>query len=246
MAKYDINWPENITVQGQLSFPIKSQAEIEELAAWRVTKGIKPPQFDDKIGGTLILNQLNYDKVYEYLTETYLPFAIDLYKITNGEKGIDPDLTEELLKQAKKKVWIDPTDKKKRPNMPIRDLSDKDIENMGDFDGVAKVKFSGPYNNNEIKVKAIVKDSNGKQTVVSIDDLIDEGILPEGHTDPNRLWWGSNWKFRTSFRFNAFDSAMVGVSAYAQTLYLLPHLGLETFGGNDDSIVTDEDLDWEE
>lgn len=241
-----IEWPKNLVIQGLLSFPLYSNENIADLAEWRVKKEIPKPQFDDKIGATLILDQANYDKAAEYLTEVYLPFNIDLYNQTGGKKGIDPDYTKDLIEQAKKRIWIDPTDKKKRPNMPIRDLNKKDIENLGDFPGVAKIKIAGPYPvGTPIARKAVVRE-NGERKVVPIKELVDDGVLPEGRQDPEALWWGAGWHFQTSLRFNAFDSASVGVTAYGQTLYLLPHLGLPSSGNAGDQEVLDEGDDWEE
>ena len=244
MANIKIDWPAGLTVQGQLAFPLKSEQEIEALKEWRAKKGIKKPKYPDKIGGTLILNQLNYDKAYEYLVKTYLPFVDTLYKETDGEKGIEPDQVKMLLEQAKKRKWL--SDSEEKPNMPIRALTDKDRENMRDYPGVAKLAFSGPYEE-DLGVKAIIVTED-KRTVVSLDDLVDEGILPEGRTDSTKLWWGSGWNFRTSLRFNAYDKASVGVTAYANTLYLLPHLGLPVVGGSSDAAVLEDgdDADWAE
>lgn len=242
-----IEWPKNLVVQGQLSFPLKSQQDIEQLAQWRERKGKPAPQFSDKIGARLILNQVNYDKAVQYLTDVYLPFVNTLYKKSKGAKGIEPDLVKGLLKQAKDGVWTDPLDRKHRPNMPIRDLTDKDRENMRDFPGVAKLSFMGPWQE-DIQVKAI-RQIDGLRAVQSIDQLNDEDILPEGYTDPKRLWWGSGWTFRTSLRFHAYDKANVGVSAYTSgTLFLLPDHGLPTFGsgGGDTEVLEDgDDADWD-
>ena len=238
-----IDYPERVTVQGQLAFPLKSEAEIEALKEWRAKKGVKKPKYPDKIGGTLILNQVNYDKVQKYLVDTYLPFVDTLYKETDGDKGIEPDQVKALLKQAKEKNWLGPDNK---PNLPLRSLNEKDQENMRDYPGVAKLSFSGPYQE-DLEVKAILVDSDGNRSAVSLDTLIDEDMLPDSRRDSSKLWWGSGWIFRASFRFNAFDKATVGVTAYADTLYLLPHLGLPVFGGNSDAAVLEDgdDADWE-
>lgn len=237
-----IEYPKNLTVQGQLSFPIKSKAEIEALKDWREKKGIKKPKFADKIGASLILNQANYDKAVEYLVATYLPFVDTLYKDTNGDKGIEPSLVKALLEQAKKKVWVGADGK---PNLPIRELNDKDKENLGEYPGVAKIKFAGPYEE-DLGVKAIVQPAGGSREVVTIASLIEDKVIPAGREDVNRLWWGAGWNFRTNLRMNAFDSASVGVTAYSQTLYLLPHLGLPVSGGGDAAVLEDgDDADWE-
>ena len=237
-----IEYPKNLTVQGLLSFPIKSEDEIEKLVEWREKKNIKKPKFPDKIGGSLILNQSNYDKAVEYLEKTYLPFVDTLYKDTNGDKGIEPALVKSLLEQVKKRNWLAADGK---PNLPLRELNDKDRENLGDFPGVAKIKFSGPYEEN-LGVKAIVQPAGGDRMVVSIQSLIEDGIIPESRHDVNSLWWGAGWQFRTNLRMNAFDSASVGVTGYAQTIYLLPHLGLPVSGGGDAAVLEDgDDADWE-
>jgi hypothetical protein len=244
-TKPKIEYPSNLKVQGILTFPIYSEADIVALKEWRERKGHKPPQFPDKIGATLLLNQANYDKAFEYLTETYLPFVDVLYKETDGEKGIEPELVAGLLEQAKQKIWIDPTDKKKRPNMPLRDLGPKDKENVPEgFEAVAKIKFSGPYQAN-IGKKAIVRGSDGKQSFVTIQDLIDDEVIPETRRKVDSLWWGAGWHHRVSLRFNAFDSASVGVTAYsAPNIYLLPQLGLPASAGNEAELLEEGDEDW--
>lgn len=237
-----IEYPKNLTIQGLLSFPIKSEKEIEALAEWREKKNIKKPKFPDKIGGSLFLNEANYEKAVKYLEEVYLPFVDTLYKETNGSKGIEPDLVKRLMKQVKARKWVGDD---KKPNLPIRDLNAKDKENLGDFDAVAKIKFAGPYEA-DIAIKAIVQPEGEDRQVVTIASLIEDGVIPESRQDVDTLWWGAGWNFRTSLRMNAFDSASVGVSAYSQTLYLLPHLGLPVSSGGDAAILEDgDDTDWE-
>ncbi|QQO39304.1 hypothetical protein SEA_HITCHHIKER_18 [Microbacterium phage HitchHiker] len=249
-SKVEIPWPKNINLQGQLSFPITSKQDIELLQAWRAKKNIKPPQFPDKIGGTLLLKQAQWDKATQYLTETYLPFVNELYKLTDGDKGIEPGLVEELLDQAKRDVWIDEGDKKKRPNLPLRRLDEKDIVNTADENGnspfVGKVRFSGPFEEAPLEKAAIVM-RDGKQTVVSLQELKDQDVLPASRSDWNALWWGAGWTFRVNMRFNAFDSASVGVAAYAPKMFLLPHLGMPVSGGTDADVIDEEDGDdWDD
>lgn len=239
MAKYEIEYPKNLVIQGLLSFPLLNENNIEQLHKWRVDRQIKKPKFDDKISVSLLLNQANLDKAADYLVETYLPFAATLWGITNEDKGIDPALITGkggLLEKAKKRDWSG-------KDLPIRELNAKDIENNED-DIVAKIKILGPYES-EFSVKGMVQ-VDGTKEVVSLQSLIDDGTIPESRKDVNTLWWGAGWNFRTSIRFNAFDAASVGVSAYGQTLYLLPHLGLPTFGGNGDADVIEDGDDWEE
>ncbi|QYC53786.1 hypothetical protein SEA_EUGENEKRABS_16 [Microbacterium phage EugeneKrabs] len=245
--KVEIPWPKNVNLTGQLSFPLTSKEDITALQEWRAKKSQPKPQFPDKIGGTLLLKQAQWDKAVDYLVNTYLPFNMELYKLTNGEKGIDPDLTKELLEQAKRDVWIDEGDKKKRPNLPLRRLDEKDIKNTGGDESpfVGKVRFSGPFEEGAIEKAAIVM-RNGQQTVVPLRELIEDEIIPASRADYNKLWWGSGWFFRVNMRFNAFDSASVGVAAYAPKIFLLPHLGLPVSGGADADVVEDDGDDWDD
>lgn len=239
-----IEWPKNLTIQGQLTFPLPTEQSLKDVVEWRQKKGIKAPKFKDRIGGGLLLTQAGLNKAQTYLVETYLPFVDTLYKDTDGEKGIDPKLVKKLLDRAKAGQWLNGEDK---PDMPIRDLKDKDRENV-DEKYVAKIQFSGPHesvNNGEIVFSSVVYSSDGQQTITPLQDLIDDGIIPEGRGDFHRLWWGAGWNFRTGLRFNAYDTSGVGVSAYAQKLYLLPHLGLPVSGGSDADVIEDGD-DWED
>lgn len=245
MAKPKIEWPKNLTIQGQLTFPFPTKQSLLDVAEWRAKKSIPKPKFKDKIGGGLFLTQVSLNKAQAYLVETYLPFVDTLYKETDGEKGIDPALVKKLLERAKKGEWLNGEGK---PDMPIRPLKDKDKENIDTDKYVAKIQFSGPYetvNNGEIEYSAIIYGANHEQRIAGIDELIDEDILPSGQSDVSKLWWGAGWNFRTGLRFNAYDTAGVGVSAYAQKLYLLPHLGLPVMGGNDADVIEDGD-DWED
>lgn len=236
MARIDIDWPKNLTVTGVLSFPLTSEADLGAVKEWRTTRGIPKPKFPDKIGASLLINEKMVERVQSYMLETYFPFATELYKITDGDKGISPDDLKELISAAKKGDWS-------KKNLPLRELSAKERENADD-DLIAKIKFGGPFEDADFKKKAIVSQ-DGDLVVTSIDSLVDDGILPEGHHDPARLWWGSGWWFRTSLRFNVFDTPKVGASAYGTTLYLLPERGLPTFGGNssDADVLADGD-DW--
>src|SRR5690606_3372896 len=106
---------------------------------------------------------------------------------------------------------------------------------------VYKIKFSGPYDNKPFAKKAIIKDEDGNQVAVRLSEI----DLPEERSNPDALWWGSNWHFRVGMRMNAFDAATLGVTAYANTLYLLPHKGLPVLGGGNDADVLEDGDDWE-
>ena len=244
MTKFTGTWPKNLNLQGQLSFPITSAADLPALKEWREKKELKKPKYADKIGGGLLLRPAGFAKVQTYLVETYLPFVNELYKETDGEKGIEPNLVKTLLAQAKKGVWLDAEGK---PNLPIRELNEKDKENTGGDDSpfVGKVRFAGPFES-DIPKAAIIRLGEGGEKIVTIDDLLDDDILPENHRDSTKLWWGSGWTFRIPMRFNAYDSASVGVTAYAQKMFLLPHLGMPVSSGDDSDVLGEDGDDWDE
>jgi len=235
MSKFTGEWPKGLNTQGLLSFPITSDADIEALQEYRLKKQIKKPKYADKIGVSLLLTQTQVDKISKHLEETYLPFVNVLYKETDGEKGVEPDEVKTLLALVKKRDWT-------TKQLPLRDLTPKDVENRPDEKYVAKIKVQGPYESAFSK-KAIVMNGDGSSRVATIDELIDEDVIPEGKRDINQLWWGAGWTFRTNLRFNAFSTANLGVTAYGQTLYLLPHLGLPVSSGGD-AAVLDEGDDW--
>ena len=231
MVKFTGEYPKNLVIQGVLSFPLTSEADIEALKEWRSTRGIAKPKFPDKIGASLLLDQAQLDKAAAYIQGIYLPFVDVLYADTDGEKGIEPALTKELLAQVKARDWSG-------KNFPIRDLTTKDADNAPEGT-VAKIKFSGPFEA-DIDKKAIIKDADGSQITVRLSEV----DLPEGRNDINRLWWGAGWNHRVALRLNAYNTASVGVSAYGNTLYLLPHMGLPVTGGGDAAVVEDG-YDWE-
>lgn len=247
--KVKIEWPKNFTVQGQLSFPLKSDEEIEQLKAWRLEKDIPKPQFDDKIGGTLFLTQAQWDRSLAHLRDVYIPFVDTLYADTNGSKGVDSEYTAMWLKQIADDVWHDPGDKKKKPNLPLRRLSPKDIENLPDENPyVGKLKFAGPYEE-DISVKALVRenaaDPQSSLMVHSIASIKELGILDE-KTDVDRLWFGAGWTFRAPLKFNAYDKASAGITAYISgPLYLMTDHPMPTFSGNTDEEVVEDGDDWE-
>jgi len=243
----EIEYPDNLKVQGQLAFPLYSNKNIEQIVEWRKKKGKPAAQFPDKIGATLFLDKENFEKARTYLLEVFFPFQQVLE--ANGKKHLDGVYHEDLIAQIKDGVWIDPTDKKKaRPNLPLRGLTKKDEENLGeDHEYVGKIKFFGPYQQ-DLGTKALVKGADGKTKVRSIRDLIEDEVIPEERSDTSRLWWGSGWDWRASLRFGGFESPFVGISGYsAPAIYLLPHKGLPVIGGNaaDAEMVEDgDDQDW--
>ena len=242
MTKYTGEYPKNLAIQGELSFPLTSESDLEAVAAWRVERNIKKPKFDDKIGVTLLLGQEQYDKALAYYRDVYLPFVEVLYKETDGEKGVDAKALKVLTEQAKKEEWLGADG---RPNTPFRNLNDKDKEHSEGKGFVAKFAISGPYNDAPFEKKALIQDADGSKVVVTIPHLVETGVLSEKAADTNRLWWGSGWNFKSSVRLNAYDTAKVGVTAYGTVLYLLPHLGLPMTGGNSsDSDVVEDDDDW--
>lgn len=242
MAKHEITWPKNLTLNGQLSFPIKSDEEIERVVQWRLEKGIPKPDYADRIGASLFLNQEQHDRAVKYLETVYLPFAATLHGLTNGEKGIDPEVIKELQDQVKKREWLLKVGRKSKPNLPIRPLTEGDKKNAPDW-AVSKIKFNGPYESS-MTIKAIVKDEDGTQLVSTIEAL-PVGALPENANDPSALWFGAGWPFRVSLRFNAFDTTNAGVSAYGGVLYLLAFEELPVFGNSSDADVLQDGDDWE-
>ena len=242
MAKVQIDWPKNLVAQGLLSFPLPTAQSLKDVVEWRAKKGIPKPKFKDKIGGSLLLTQTAFTRAQTHLVEVYLPFVKELYKLTDGEKGIAPDLVDQLLKRAKKGEWLNDEGK---PDMPIRPLKDKDKENVDDK-YVGKLTFQGPHesvNDGNIEYAAILVGPEG-QRVVSLDDLRDDEILPSSRQDETVLWWGANWTFRGSFRLNAYDTNGFGVSAYTQKLWLLPDKGMPVSNSGDADVLEDGD-DWE-
>jgi hypothetical protein len=237
--KVEIPYPKNLVLEGILSFPLTSESDLDALQEWRTRRKIDPPEYPDKIGANLILDQAGYEKAKAYLIETYLPFAVVLHGLTKGKKGIDQAAADELIAQAKADKWTALEGRKEKPNLPLRYLTEKDVENAPEG-SVYKIKFSGPFEKPFPK-KAIVKDEDGTQIAVRLSEI----ELPDGRDDPDALWWGAGWHFRVSMRFNAFDKASLGVTAYGNGLFLLPHKGLPVTGGSDASVLEDGD-DWSE
>lgn len=237
-----IEWPKNLVLTGGLSFPIKSEDEIKLLQEWRAEKKLKKPKYADKIGVTLLLKEPQLEKIVKHLEDVYLPFVDVLYKNTDGEKGVEPEVVAALLKQVKARDWSD-------KNLPIRELTAKDIENNGgdECPYIAKVKINGPYESS-FKVAAKIVREGQVSEIVEVNEIEDYGFdVPDNYLDTEKLWWGAGATIQVSLRFNAFDTANTGVSAYGNKLYLLPHLGLPTFGGgSSDADVVDEGDDWDE
>jgi hypothetical protein len=234
MAKFTGEYPKNLNVQGVLSFPITSDADLAALKEWRDKKGIKKPKFADKIGGSLFITDKMAERIADHLETVYLPFVDVLYKETDGEKGVGPAQVKELLALVKKRDWS-------TKQLPLRELTPKDVENRPDDKYSLKLKFQGPYES-DISKKAIVYDGNTPM-ITSLDSLDDENALPESRADYDELWWGAGWTFRANIRFNAFDTASLGVTGYAPTLFLLPHLGMPVSGGGDGAVLEEGD-DW--
>jgi len=237
-----LQYPKNGTALGVLSFPLWNESDIDALAKWRQEKNIKPGQYPDRIGGSLFITQAEVDRVQKYLVEVFVPFTVEQYAHTNGTKGFSPEVAEALIELINAEDWTE-------TNLPIRDLSDKDLENLGeDTDFVAKLVFSGSQGN-EIQKKALTREDpdNPKSSLV----VIDLDSVP-GIGDPDRLWWGArNW-FKGAFNMNAYTREVQvgkqkvlvhGISAYSRFLYLRTDLEMNFGGGNDDEQVLEEDFE---
>lgn len=240
MAEKKIEYPDNINVRGIMSFPLYSLSNIEQMAEWRTRKNIGKPRYPDRIGFSLMLDQSQHDKVVENLGKVYLPFAKTLQAVSGKTKGIDPVLVGKLQKLVKEEDWSE-------TNLPIRNLNDRDLENNaknGLENIVSKLRVAGPPMEKPITLKALVRedhdDERSAQVVVPISQIEDR--LGE-QSDPTALWWGAGWPFKTNIRFNAFNAASFGVTAYVRSAYLFADRDLPTFGGGDASILEDGD-DW--
>lgn len=233
-------YPANLNVMGRMSFPLYSEENIEQLKEWRTRRNVAKPKYDDRVGFALYITQAQEDRVCANLLDVYLPFASTLQAETNKEKGIDPKLVAKLVKLVEARDWTE-------KNLPIRELNDKDVENLeknGIDNIVSKISVAGPQTQ-PIKRKAIV-NRDGDQIVVGLDDeQVREKLESIERADSDALWWGSLWPFKTQVRFNAYDAAKYGVSAYVNTAYLFADQELITFSGSDAAILEDGD-DWED
>lgn len=238
MADNKLAYPNNIIVQGTMAFPIKSEEEIVALKEWREGKGIKKPKYPDRIGGNLLIKEKTLERIANYLESTYIPFIDDLRAAKKSD--MEPEDQQMLLDLVKARDWSD-------KNLPIRELTPKDIESNGgdDCPFAAKIKFQGPYKKS-LPVKYVVQDENGKQQVVEFNELGDYGVeLPKGSDDPDKLWFGSGWPFRVSFHMNAYNQNDPGITAYANEIYLLTYMDLPVFtSNNDDAVVAEDGDDW--
>ena len=239
----EIVYPKNLNVTGLMSFPLYSETNLDQLQDWRQSRSIAKPRFPDTIGATLLLNQQQHDRVVKNLLTVYLPFAATLKKVSDGKKGIDPKLVAKLTKLVEEEDWSE-------SNLPIRDLTEKDQENLdkNEVEGiVSKLRVAGPANNGTILRKALVREDPDDNTsafeVTTIDAVADR--LGEA-TDPDALWWGAGWPFKTSVRFNAYNAANFGVSAYIRSVYLLADRELKQFGNAADAEVLEDGDDWED
>jgi hypothetical protein len=239
-SKVEIPWPKNLVVEGILSFPLTSESDLEALQEWRTRRKIDPPEYPDKIGANLLLTEEQYKKAVTYLHDTYLPFARRLKSEFGRSKALDAELIDELVKQVEEEKWTVQEGRKMKPNLPLRYLTDKDKENAPEGYEY-KIKFSGPYEKPFPK-KAIIKE-DGQQVTVPLSSI----ELPSERNDPDALWWGAGWHFRTSIRMNAFENAAGNgaVTGYGTGLFLLPHMGLPVTGGGDANVLEDGD-DWTE
>lgn len=237
-----LSYPENVGVLGVLSFPLWGPKDLDKLTKWRQEKGHKPGKFPDRIGGELFIKQNQLDSLKKYLTEIFIPFAIQQYAATNGSKGWDQAAADEILEQLKEDNWED-------ANLPIRELSEKDDANLEELFGedhgfVAGFSFSGS-GGNAIQKKALAVEGENR-IVVTLDDLVENGVEIG---DRDRLWWGSRNFFRGAFNLNAYtrevkkNVTVYGISAYTRALYLRSDLPMSFGGGSDDDVVLEDDYE---
>jgi hypothetical protein len=234
----DIVYPDNINVNGLLSFPVYTEDNIAQLKEWRTKRGIAAPRFPDRIGFQMLLTQAQHDKVVANLQKVYLPFARTLQSASDKKKGIDPKLVVKLEALVKAQDWSE-------NNLPIRELTEKDQANLekNNIEGiVSKLKVAGPANDGPITIKALFKEDDETQLAVTTLSAVHD-LLPEGQQDQTALWWGASWPFKTSVRFNAYSAANFGVAAYVRTAYLFANQELPVFGAGDAAVLEDGD-DW--
>jgi hypothetical protein len=236
--KVEIPWPKNLVIEGPMSFPLTSVADLDAIKDWRAKRKIAAPEYDDKIGVNILLTQEKYEKAVDYLENVYMPFTGIYHELTG--KGVDPAAQADLLAQIKERKWTTLEGRKEKPNLPIRELTDSDRENIDTDLYTFKMKVSGPYEA-DFEKKAIIKNDQGRQVAVELSKI----DLPTSRRDPNQLWWGSNWHFRVPMKMNAFERASLGITAYGSVLFLLPHLGLPISGGTDEAQVLEDGDDWE-
>ena len=234
-TKTQLAYPKNLTVTGQLSFPLWSEDDLTRLAEWRANRGLKKGKYPDRLGGTLFLNQAQVDKITEYLTGTFLPFVSEQYAATNGDKGLDKDTVLEIEKKVKANDWsMDDY------LLPIRNLSAKDADNVTE-DIVAKWSF-GASGGNEIQKKFLGRNADGDLEVIGISAVEN---VPEDALDgiDDTLYWGSRNTFRGAFNLNAYEAASTGISAYTRSLYLMTDLPMTWGSGSDDEEVLEDDFE---
>ena len=236
-----VEWPDNLTVQGRMTFPLYTEESLVQVAAWRERKKFAKPDYDEVTGFGLFLTQAQQDKIKKHLLEVYIPFASTLKKESGGKYGLDPKIILKLQKLVEEDDFSE-------NNLPLRDLSDSDERNLekNGFDNVvSKVRVLGPRDNGPVKIKALVK-RDGMSSVVPItdDDVVEKMGEANDHT---KLWWGASWPFRTELRFNAYQAQGFGISAYGTGVYLLADQELKQFSNNNSDVAVAEDGDdWEE
>ena len=225
------DYPENLGITGVLSFPRLTENHLLLLKDWRAKKGMSKPKYDERIGGTLFINQKMVDKAQAYLLETILPYGVELNQFDES-KGFDQDVADALREKIENEDWNSSGDLL----VPMRDLSEKDLENAPEG-AVAKFAFDGS-GGNPISVKALVRDEDGALVVTSLDDV--EGVPRDIE---NTLFWGARNTFRGAFNLNPYERAKAGISAYTRVLYLRTDLPMVWGGGDDTETILEEDFE---
>ena len=225
-------YPKNLGVTGKLSFPIWNEENLTQLKDWRADRGIPKPKFPDVKGGTLFLTQQMVDKVQAYLLTDLLPYAEALNAYDDG-KGLDPDIVAVIRERVENEDWTGTNDD---IVIPIRKLTAKDVENLGDDDIVAKFIYRAS-GGNDISAKALARDEDNTLMVTDLDSLdnIDR--------DTDALFWGSRNTFRGAFNLNPYMAAKSGITAYTRALYLRSDLPMVWGGGDDTETVLEDDFE---
>lgn len=231
-------YPKSLMVNGILSFPLWSEDDLVRLQEWRLKKRLPSPEYEQRIGGSLFVDQAMVDKIKSYLTETFLPYTAKQNAL-DGKKGLDKEAIQDLEKRIDKEDW---TLGDRIPYiLPLRNLTEKDSENVDD-DIVAKFAFSGS-GGNTISKKFLARDDDGTLMVVQPQTV--SGIpLEEIDRMDESLFWGARQTWRGSFNLNGYMKAKTGISAYTRTLYLRTDLPMSWGGGgSDDTAVLEEDFE---
>lgn len=227
MATTNAN-PKSVTIRGRLSFPV-----FEHIMAVERNKTSKFPKATDKEVNTefnLLIESDQFEKLRKHLLDVFIPYVEE--RMAKGEKTdvVEPAQLKKLKTMlAEGGDWLD-----NPPHLPMKEVSEKNLENMPE--AVASVKVVGPKGA-DVNLQATVYSAD--QLKVPDADILSFPVVKPLNETVFDMYPGA--VVGATLNLYAFfnSKAVNGISAGGNTAVYLGNFEGERFGGGAPAVDLD-------